>query len=278
MIFSILALIATATAWSAPTLSGYRIVWKDSFSGNPGILPSSTNWNIITNISVNNEWQTYTTSNTNLQISGGDTLQIVPFLTNNKWTSGRIESKYVFLARDNKKTLAEAVIRFGSNAITTKKGIWPAFWMLSQTCRTTGTWPSCGEVDILETINGDLTGYATVHCDKYPGGACLEPTGIQESTSIPDQSWHRWRVAIDRTTGSWRTETIKWYRDDVLFQTLTGAKVGSETAWATLAHEPKYFIFNVAVGGDWPGATNSQTLGGWGAMMEVAYVAHYESR
>ncbi|KAL1897745.1 hypothetical protein Cpir12675_002244 [Ceratocystis pirilliformis] len=278
MLLSLLAYIAFAAAWSAPKYTGYSLVWAETFSEDYGAMPSSRHWNIITNISVNNESQRYTTSNENLQLSGKGTLRIVPQLANRKWTSGRIESKYSFSPTDGKKTIAEAFIRFGNNNSGFKKGIWPAFWTLGQTCRTNSTWPSCGEIDILETVNGELTGYGTVHCGETPGGPCKEPSGIQKSTQLPSQSWYRWRVTIDRTTGSWRTESIKWYRDNFLFHTITGAEVGNEIAWESLAHDARYFILNVAVGGTWPGATNQTTLGGLGAMMEVGYVAQYESK
>ncbi|KKA26151.1 hypothetical protein TD95_003650, partial [Thielaviopsis punctulata] len=277
MLFSIVAFASAVAAWSAPNLTSYNLVWQDDFCGDAGLLPNDTNWNIVTNISVNNEWQQYTTHNTNLQVSGGDTLQIVPLLAENQWTSGRIESKYTWAPASGKKSIGEAVIRFGENAIDTKKGMWPAFWMLSETCRTNGTWPECGEIDILETVNGHLTGYGTVHCDTYPGGLCHEPTGIQSTIEIPNQSWHRWRLVVDRTSGNWRTETLQWYMDNTLFQTITGAQIGDESVWSNLAHSAKYFILNVAVGGNWPGATNNMTADSWGSMMEVAYVAHYES-
>ncbi|KAK3938120.1 concanavalin A-like lectin/glucanase domain-containing protein [Diplogelasinospora grovesii] len=283
MRFSLAAFLlpTLVSAWAPPSYSGYNLVWSDQFSGASGTSPNTGNWNIITGfLNVNAELETYTSSTNNVQISGGGTLQIVPWrdsTAQDGWTSGRLESTYTFTPGAGKKTMAEAEIRFGSNAVSTKQGIWPAFWILGDSIRHGTSWPECGELDILETVDGQLTGYGTVHCNVYPGGICNEPNGIQGSIGIPDQGWHYWRMVWDRTASSWESETITWYMDGQQFQQITGARIGDYTTWTSLMYSPLYFILNVAVGGSWPGNPNSATLDGYGAMMEVAYVAQYST-
>jgi len=69
------ALATVATAWAPPSYGGYSLQWSDNFGGAGGSLPNSNNWNIITgNLGVNGELETYTSSNKNVQLSGGDTL------------------------------------------------------------------------------------------------------------------------------------------------------------------------------------------------------------
>lgn len=256
-VFSSLLLLALASltaGWVPPAYSGYNSIWSSEFLYPAGQLPNSETWNYITGyLGVNGEWEEYTTSSANIQCSGGQTLQIVPWkdsTTEYGWTSGRIESKYTFTPTAGKVTRVEADIRFGTNDIANKQGIWPAFWMLGDSLRHGGGWPACGEVDVLETIDGILTGYGTAHCGTYPGGVCNEPNGIQGHIAIPDQSWHVWRVEWDRTSNNWATETIKWSMDGNVFQTLTGSQLG-ESDWTALAHSPMYVILNVAVGGSW---------------------------
>jgi beta-glucanase (GH16 family) len=203
---------------------------------------------------VNGELETYTSSNANVQLSGGSTLQLVPWVdtsVSGGWTSGRVESKYVFTPSTGKITFAEADIRFGTNPTSEKQGIWPAFWILGNSIRSGTAWPRCGELDILETIDGQLTGYGTAHCDVTPGGICNEPNGLGRSITIPDQSWHTWRITWDRTPSTWESETITWYMDGRQFQQISGSQIGDSTIWATLCHDPLYFILNVAVGGNW---------------------------
>jgi len=272
------ALGTAVSAWNAPSYGGYNLIWSDSFAGASATLPNENNWNIIDgNLGVNGELETYKRDTRHVQTSGGSTLQLMPWHDGGSWTSGRIESKYTFTPQPGRRTMAEAVIRFGGNAVDTKQGIWPAFWLLGDSIRHGTVWPACGELDILETINGQLTGYGTVHCDVSPGGICHETNGLGEAISIPSQDWQTWRLVIDRTASSWQGETITWYMNGQQFHQISGAQIGNWNVWTSLSAKPLFFILNVAVGGGWPGNPNGQTLDGYGAMMEVGYVAQYSS-
>lgn len=107
-----------------PGYGGLNLVWQETFGGSAGQMVNTANWEIITNAHVNNEWQQYTSSNANIQISGGGTLQIVPVLNHatGQWTSGRVESWYVFTPADGRVTVAEAKIRFGTAPAANKQG------------------------------------------------------------------------------------------------------------------------------------------------------------
>ncbi|EGO59368.1 hypothetical protein NEUTE1DRAFT_60704, partial [Neurospora tetrasperma FGSC 2508] len=269
------------SAWHPPTLQGYNLVWYDEFEGSPQTLPSASRWNIINGkLNVNNELETYTSSTKTIHVSGDHTLQIIPWRQQNgngDWISGRIESTYTFTPPAGKKTVAQAEIRFGSNPTNTKAGIWPAFWLLGQELRSGGSWPACGELDIMETVNGDLRGYGTLHCGTYPGGPCNEPSGRGASTAIPNQDWHTWKIEWDRTSGDWWTSKITWYMDGVKFHEVSGQSLGDSAIFDKISNKPLFFILNVAVGGNWPGYPNANTLDGPGSMMEVGYVAQYVS-
>lgn len=235
-----------------PIYNGYHLVWTDPFEGPRDISPNTKNWNIITgNPGDNGELEVYSSSTQNLRLSGEGTLEIIPLNDNGTWTSGRIESVYVFTPASGAMTRVEAPIRFGNNPISDKQGFWPAYWLLGNSIREGTSWPECGELDILEMIDGQLTGYGTAHCDVYPGGICNEPTGLGASIAVPNQDWHTWRMEWDRTTGNWTTESIVWSMDGKAFHTLTGSDIGDEDVWSTLCHDPLYFILNMAVGGYW---------------------------
>ncbi|KAI0407276.1 putative endo-1,3(4)-beta-glucanase [Xylaria palmicola] len=270
--------VTSVAAENVPGYSGYNVVWQENFAGSAGSLVNQNNWDIIERtVNANNEWQAYTKSNQNHQLSGGSTLQIVPINNNGAWTSARLESRYVFTPADGRRTVIEAKIRFGNNPASQKQGIWPAFWLLGDSIRHGTPWPQCGEVDILETVDGRTTGYGTVHCDVAPGGICNEYSGIGGTTSLSDNGWHTWRVLIDRTPASWVDESITWYKDGAQFMQVTGGRINNQNVWNSLAATPQYIILNVAVGGDFPGAPNSNTKGSWGSEMEVAYVVQYQS-
>ncbi|KAK4448337.1 concanavalin A-like lectin/glucanase domain-containing protein [Podospora aff. communis PSN243] len=283
-----LLLHASATltsAWTPPTYEGFDLVWSESFSGNEsGQLPSQGTWDIIDkNLGLNNELETYCASAENVQLSGKGTLQIVPWRNSsvqNGWTSGRIESWHAFTPEPGRRTVAEAYIRFGSNPTDTKKGMWPAFWVLGNSSRQGTKWPGCGELDVLEMVNGVLLGHGTAHCDISPHGICNETTGLTSKAPVPNQDWRLWRIIWDRAvdTNDWRSENITWYANSEQFHVITGDRIGDSEVWTTLAHALVFFILNVAVGGAWPGDPNSTTADGYGSMMEVGYVALYVSQ
>ncbi|KAL1842341.1 hypothetical protein VTJ49DRAFT_5509 [Mycothermus thermophilus] len=270
-------LTRAVSAWPAPSYPDYQLVWAETFPGPSAALPNEANWHIIdTNLGVNAELQTYRRNTRNVQTSGGGTLQLVPWRDGELgWTSGRVESKYVFVPQPGRRTMAEAAIRFGGNPVHTKQGMWPAFWVLGDAIRHGTGWPGCGELDIMETVNGKLTGYGTIHCHVFPGGICNEPTGRGGSVPIPSQEWQRWRIVWDRTSTGWRSETITWFLNDQQFFQLRGDEINDHEVWSSLTAKPLYFILNVAVGGNWPGYPDGNTLDGYGAMMEVGYVAQY---
>ncbi|KAK1759131.1 glycoside hydrolase [Echria macrotheca] len=282
LISTSLLLLPTALAWGPRSYYNWRVLWSDAFPGPSGTLPNKTNWNIIDGyLNVNDEWETYVASPHEVQISGGATVQLVPWrnssISPHGWSSGRIESSYTFVPQPGVRTMAEGLIRFGPHPTTAKQGIWPAFWVLGDAIRHGTGWPACGELDILETINGQLTGYGTIHCGVFPGGVCNEPTGRGATVPIPNQEWQRWRIVWDRTWRDWTCESVTWYMNDQEFHRVVAAQIGDAAIWASLAHQPLFFILNVAVGGGWPGPPNDQTRDGYGSMMEVAYVALYSS-
>ena len=51
-------------------------------------------------------------------------------------------------------------------------GSWPAIWLLGPKSRR---WPHNGEIDILETINGEAKIYASLHSTNHNGGNSQHP-------------------------------------------------------------------------------------------------------
>lgn len=254
-----LALIGHALAWAPPAYSGFNLVWNDTFDGAAHALPEAAKWDVIDAfLGYNGESETYTTSDDNVQISGAATLQLIPEYCGDadciEWTSGRIESKYTFTPAAGKKTRAESQLQFGTNAAANKQGVWPAFWLLGDSGRNGVSWPECGELDVMEELNGALLAYGTAHC----GTGCDSGTlnGYQKSVTFSDYLWHTWRIDWDRTSNNWQTETITWYLDGQQFNQISGSLIGTESQWAAICHSPLYFILNVAIGGDWVGYPN----------------------
>lgn len=115
------------------------------------------------------------------------------------------------------------------------KGVWPAFWLLP----ADGSWPP--EIDIFEVLGHEITKlYTTVHTNV---------TGSHTSSGsaliVSDMS-----AAFHTYGADWQQDFITFYFDgNQVFQTPTPADL----------HKPHYIIANLALGGYWPGMTDSTT-------------------
>lgn len=54
----------------------------------------------------------------------------------------------------------------------------------------------------------------------------------------------------------WTSDKIEWSIDDVKFYTANKSKVTGDNPF----DKPFFFIFNVAVGGNWPGSPDTTTV------------------
>ncbi len=143
-----------------------------------------------------------------------------------------------------------------------------------------------GGIDILESLNAESRAWHTVHCGVARAGPCDETTGIgATSPGFARDQWHVVAVEIDRSNPQrdWRAESISWFVDGRQTFVLPARRVANEKAWSSLAHERRFILLNVAVGGGFPDAVagratpTANTQGGDGAAMEVDYVAVYST-
>ncbi|KAL4763579.1 glycoside hydrolase family 16 protein [Aspergillus foveolatus] len=295
-----------------PPILGYTLTWHDEFSSSSlsssdsdsRHLPSSSVWLFDTGTSYsggapawgNNELQSYTTSPRNIRITPQNTLQIIPLFSggNNstgaegQWTSARIETRTTsFAAASGGKLYIESRLRTGCAPSSQQKGIWPAFWALGESFRKNPTnWPMASEWDIMEVINGEHTVYNTLHCgvDSNEGGPCNEYNGLGNGgVSWSGCDWHVVGFEVDRSGASllgagsgegqgWQEETLTWFLDGEQVHRVSGADVGHEDVWRTIAHKGHFLLLNVAVGGNWPGYPDENTVDGEEVAMEVDYV------
>lgn len=240
------------TGYTSPaTYEGMTLVWEDNFNGSS---LNTSNWTFETgrgdNGWGNNELQYYREQNTSLQ----DGYLIITAKKENfsdaQYTSSRIKTQ-------NKQSFKYG--RFDIRAVLPKgQGMWPALWMLGQNFSTVG-WPRSGEIDIMELVGGgpSTTGrnnkvHGTLHWwnDSSNSNACTceQGPGYTLSSGTFADEFHVFSIVWDETN-------IRWYVDNTLFQT-----INITPANLSEFHEPFFFIFNVAVGGIWPGSPDATTV------------------
>ena len=240
---------------------GYHFVWGDEFNGDS--LNEKT-WTRETHEKgwVNHELQEYKADEKYAYVKNG-MLIIQPVKEEKdgqvKYYSGRVNTCDKFTCRYGR---IEARIKTPEG-----KGFLPAFWMLPNR----GRWPIGGEIDIMEIVGGQENSvHGTLHFgnphDMRQGSYTFDDIELSDDFHV---------YACE-----WEPGKISFYIDDILFFT--------ESDWfsapaATLVYDypapfnkPFYIIFNVAVGGDWPGDPDEKTKFDKHAQMRVDWVRVYQ--
>ena len=167
------------------------------------------------------------------------------------------------------------------------QGIWPAFWLLGDNVDAVD-WPACGEIDIMERVNGP---------GLPPSGKDPSPPPPRGTSDWNEGSLHGTGFARDGigrpyyfkggvTAAGWHTygiikrpDRIEFYIDDPAhpYATLTPRSIHSfpGAVWPFDNGQSFYLILNIAVGGDWPGSPDSSTH--FPAMLRVDYVRLYSN-
>ncbi|SEE08129.1 glycoside hydrolase family 16 protein [Streptomyces sp. Ag109_O5-10] len=254
---------ASASAPSVP--SGWSQVFLDDFNGTAGTGVNTANWQYDTGTSYpggaanwgTGEVETMTNSTSNVALDGNGDLKITPLRDSaGNWTSGRIETNRTdFQPPAGGKLRVEARIQMPNVTGNAALGYWPAFWMLGAPYRGNyQNWPSVGELDIMENVNGINKTWATMHCGTGSGGPCNETTGLGNSTACPNTTcqsgFHTYTMEWDRSVSP---EAIRFYVDGVNYQTVTANQVDA-TTWANATNHGFFVILNVAMGGGFPAA------------------------
>lgn len=231
---------------------GMQLVWNDEFDG-PGINPNF--WTHETGAGGwgNNELQNYTTSSLNSFIEDGK-LHIVATKLYSSYYSARIKTQ-------NKKEFRYARIDIRAK-MPFGQGIWPALWMLGANYPQVG-WPRCGEIDIMEYLGHTQSRtYGSVH---YFQSGHKYKTGVYQLSGNQgfNEMFHVFTIV-------WQENSIKWYVNYQQYYEITASEIPFEAF-----RLPHFFIFNVAVGGNWPGYPNETTQ--FPQTMEVDYIRVFQT-
>jgi beta-glucanase (GH16 family) len=278
-------LFVPAAEAAVPAPSGWSQVWSDDFTGASGSKVNSAIWlydlgHCYPGCPAGNwgtgEIESMTDSTANVYQDGQGNLVIKPIRDGSgNWTSGRIETQRTdFAAPAGGALRLEGRLQMPNVTGSAAQGYWPAFWALGAPFRGVYTnWPSAGELDVMENVNGANTVWGTLHCGYSPGGPCNETNGLSGNRACPGSScqagFHTYAIEFDRSTSP---EQLRWYVDGLQFHSV-GANQVDATTWRNATDHGFFMILNVAIGGGWPGSPTSATANG--VPMVVDYVAAY---
>ena len=236
------------------TYTGYSMAWQDEFSGTSLDL---TSWGFDVGGGGwgNNELQYYTNNRPeNIYLDNGKLIIQAKkeAFSGREYTSSRIISK------------GKREFTFGRIDIRAKlpvaKGLWPALWMLGKKIDQT-SWPACGEIDIMELVG---TNPNKVHGTLHWGNNTATHQSFGTSYALTSGTYaDKFHVF----TLVWEADKMEIFMDDISYYKFDKSRIG---AYPYPFNESFFLIFNVAVGGDWPGSPDATTT--FPQQMVVDYV------
>lgn len=249
----------------SPSTGTWTLVWSDDFSGANGTLPDPAKWVLETggNGWGNNELESYTNRTENVHQQDGNL--VITAIKEDFTGSDGVTRNYTSARLKTATRFEQAYGKFEARIkVPGGQGMWPAFWMLGNDIGTAG-WPTCGEIDIMENVGYEPSSvHGTLHGPGYSGGNGLSSTYTLSSGQRFSDDFHIFAV-------EWELNTIRFYVDGQLYSTRTSAEIPSGSRW--VYDHPFFMLLNLAVGGNWPGSPDQNTV--FPQSMLVDYVKVY---
>lgn len=240
----LLYLPTDTTGYTTPaSYPGYTLAWSDEFNGT---ALNTADWNYEQGGSGwgNNELENYTNRTQNVFLSAGHLVIEArqESYGGNNYTSGRLTTQ-------GKRTFTYGRIDIRAK-LPVSKGMWPALWMLGSNISSV-PWPGCGETDIMELIGtypSRVTG--SLHWQQSGGSEGTYNNNYNLTSGDFSQQFHVYSII-------WQKDSVQFLVDD---QPYVNGGASDVTSGNYPFNSPFFFIFNVAVGGNWPGPPDNTTV------------------
>jgi beta-glucanase (GH16 family) len=279
LIIACLVLIASCTTTTQKSKSfkkndraydGYELIWSDEFDKDGP--PDFVKWTYERGFVRNQELQWYLPDNAICENgiliieARRERIKNPKYKPDSQnWTLNREYAEYTSASLTTKDLYSRMFGRFEMRGrIDTHPGMWPAFWTLG----TKGSWPGCGEIDIMEYYRGILLANAAWASEK-PWSPIWDDFK-KPITDFNDPNWsekfHVWRM-------DWDADSIELYVDYLLLNTIDlNETINKDEQGENPFHQPHYVILNLAIGGT-QGGDPSETE--FPARFEIDYIRIY---
>jgi len=227
---------------------------SDEFDGAAGAIPDPTKWSYT--LGTGGGWgdqqlECYTANTTNASLDGAGNLVIEALPANNYLCSDGFTTQYTSAQIVSKGKMTQSYGRIEARIkLPYGQGIRSAFRMLGSNFDSVG-WPAAGEMDIAENVAASPLGRTKIQSSLHsPGFDAGQPVDIGAPV---DGDYHIYGVL-------WTPNQVQYYIDPPSkpFAVFTTANMPLNGIWAF--NHPFFFVFNVAVGGNWPGPPDNTTF------------------
>jgi beta-glucanase (GH16 family) len=279
---------AVASQAFTTSIPSGTLVWSDEFanSGTTNALPGKSTWTYDAGLGAqccgNSEQETYCAADSstppcnpaspNAFIPPGGGLNVVAQNpSGTTYTSARLKSQGLFSFKYGR---VEAKMMLPES-----QAMWPAFWALGNNIATIA-WPQCGELDIMEHIDGTnppaYAGGQPLGYDWIAGSVHGGASGSTEENGT--QQYH----PAGFSAAAWHTYGMIWTKGEIQFYVDSPTNIyatfkSTDPAWSPTPWPfdagPQFLLLNLAVGGSWPGNVTPATV--FPSTMQVQYVRIY---
>ena len=242
--FTLMSVHESSTQTYTQRMEGadWSMVWSDEFNGTE-IDTSKWMFDVGNWGWGNDEIQYYTKADQkNARVKEGNLIiEAIKNAQTNIWTSARLTTR-------GKVSFLYGKIEFRAR-VPDKKGYWAAGWLLGDSYIDEGSWPYCGEIDILENVgyeiqplSGDGIAHLSVHTPAY---YFKRNNQITSTTLVKDM------------VGSFHTFTMEWSPNGMTglidgVASYVYDKTANDLEWPF--YKAHNLIINLAMGGNWGGA------------------------
>lgn len=244
------------TTSAKSVVDGMQLIWHDEFNSDGHV--DSTHWNFENGFVRNQELQWYQSNNAVCENGALVITAKEEQVKNPNYVSGssdwRTDREYAQYTSSSLNTSGKFSFKYGRilvrAKIPTTSGSWPAIWTLGVNYE----WPSCGEIDLLESYPSG--GSPAIHANTC-WGSNTRWNGNWHSVVNPlsyftskDASWtsryHIWRM-------DWDENVIRIYIDDELINetyqvNAQNGSSGGDGAYQYPFRQAQYILLNLAIG------------------------------